>query len=132
MQSDGKICIALKRLEFLEVPYKIAVTNGSGIYHDKPGILENFDGNTIVFYGSSNSSVNGYQNNYEKVRIIKSWLTSDSESIEDECAEFNALWTDSNPHVTVYDYTVSAQKKIWLLLKGNERRLSNLNLILSN
>ena len=30
---------------------KIAVTQGTGIYHDKLGILEDFDGNTVVFYG---------------------------------------------------------------------------------
>ncbi len=29
---------------------KIAVTEGTGIYHDKLGILEDFDGNTVVFY----------------------------------------------------------------------------------
>lgn len=91
---------------------KIAVTNGSGIYHDKLGILEDFDGNTIVFYGSSNSSANGYRNNYEKVRVVKSWIASDLESIEDECKEFDSLWTDSNPHVKVYDYTVSARENI--------------------
>ena len=28
---------------------KIGVTRTSGIYHDKLGILEDFDGNTVVF-----------------------------------------------------------------------------------
>lgn len=30
---------------------KIAVTKETGIYHDKLGILEDFDGNIVVFYG---------------------------------------------------------------------------------
>ena len=44
---------------------KIAITDDTGIYHDKLGILKDFDGNTIVFYGSSNSSYSGYRTNYE-------------------------------------------------------------------
>ena len=91
---------------------KIAVTNGIGIYHDKLDIMEDFDGNTVVFYGSPNSSLGGYRNNYEKVRVVKSWVSSDAESIEDEKSEFDALWNDTNPDVTVYDYTVSAKLKI--------------------
>ena len=91
---------------------KIAVTAGVGIYHDKLGILDDFDGNTIVFYGSSNSSLAGYQNNYEKIRIVKSWNVSDLESIIDECNEFDALWNGTNPHVQTYDYTASAANNI--------------------
>lgn len=98
---------------------KIAVTNGTGIYHDKLGILDDFDGNTIVFYGSSNSSISGYQNNYEKIRIVKSWITSDLESIQDECGEFDKLWSGTNPHVTSYSYTKAAAQHV---LKVVEKR----------
>ena len=91
---------------------KIAVTEGTGIYHDKLGILEDFDGNTVVFYGSANSTASGYKNNYEKIRVVKSWIQADAESIEDEINEFDSLWNNTNPHVTVYDYTVSAQAQI--------------------
>lgn len=42
-----------------------SVKNDIGIYHDKLGILTDKEGNTIVFYGSANSSINAYQNNYE-------------------------------------------------------------------
>ena len=98
---------------------KIAVTNGTGIYHDKLGILDDFDGNTIVFYGSSNSSISGYQNNYEKIRVVKSWITSDIESIQDECDEFDKLWNGTNPHVTSYSYTKAAAQNI---LKVVEKR----------
>lgn len=115
--DDSKLQLLASLIANGTLDIKIAVTSGTGIYHDKLGILEDFDGNTIVFYGSSNSSLNGYQNNYEKVRIVKSWVLSDSESIDDECAEFDALWTDSNPHVKVYDYTVSAKENVLTVVK---------------
>ena len=91
---------------------KIAVTKGCGIYHDKLGIIHDQDGNTVIFYGSPNETGNGYENNYEKIRIVKSWVAADTESIDDEVSEFEALWNGTNPHVTVQDYTVSAHKNV--------------------
>lgn len=98
---------------------KLAVANSTGIYHDKLGILDDFDGNTIVFYGSSNSSISGYQNNYEKIRVVKSWIASDLDSVRDECDEFDKLWDGKNPHVTSYSYTKAAAQNV---LKVVERR----------
>lgn len=101
---------------------KIAVTQKSGIYHDKLGILEDFDGNTIVFYGSSNATAGGYKNNYEKIRVVKSWIQSDVESIEDEINEFDALWNNTNPHVTVYEYTTSAKEQILKVIEHRKKQ----------
>ncbi len=91
---------------------KIVVTKSTGIYHDKLGILEDFEGNTIVFYGSSNSSLSGYKENYEKIRVVKSWEGNNASSIDDEKAEFASLWNGTNPFVDVYSYKQSAQKRI--------------------
>ena len=44
--------------------FKVAtLRDKAGMYHDKLGILTDKDNNHIVFYGSANSSLNGYQNN---------------------------------------------------------------------
>lgn len=91
---------------------KIAVTKSNGIYHDKLGILEDFDKNKIVFYGSANESFNSYKNNYEKIRVIKSWNISDVDSIEDECKEFEKLWFGRNEFINVYEYKESAKANI--------------------
>lgn len=91
---------------------KIAVTESAGIYHDKLGILEDFNGNTVVFYGSANESSGGYQNNYEKIRVVKSWVVAEVESIKDECREFQSLWDGTNPFVKIYNYKESAKANI--------------------
>lgn len=91
---------------------KIAVTKTVGDYHDKLGILEDFEGNVVVFYGSSNSSLNGYRDNYEKIRVVKSWEESQKACIADERNEFESLWNRENPFVSVYDYKECAQKQI--------------------
>ncbi len=91
---------------------KIIVTQKTGMYHDKLGILEDIEGNLIVFYGSPNSSLNGYEKNYEKIRIVKSWLPGSEDVIKDEIDEFDHIWNGSNPYLQVYDYTESAKKAI--------------------
>lgn len=107
---------------FLDI--KIAVSNTDGIYHDKLGILEDEEGNKIAFYGSSNSSLNGYQKNYEKIRIARSWIPGEVESVEDEQNEFDALWSKTHPFVTVYDYKDNAKDNI---LQVIEKKKSNKN-----
>lgn len=91
---------------------KIAVTDGEGIYHDKLGILRDFEGNKIAFYGSSNSSYSGYRANYEKIRIAKDWVPGFEEIVADEEEEFDRLWSGNNDFVSVYDYTDTAEKKL--------------------
>ena len=110
--DDVKLRLLAALIANSTLDIKIAVTETMGIYHDKLGILEDFDGNTVVFYGSANSSQSGYQNNYEKIRVVKSWVLSDADSIADERKEFESLWNNTNQYVKVYDYTESAKAHI--------------------
>lgn len=89
-----------------------ALKNEIGIYHDKLGILTDKDDNSIVFYGSANSTINGYQNNYEKVRVVRSWVGGESESVADEIVEFDRLWKNQNEFVDVYNFMDSVKKSI--------------------
>lgn len=99
---------------------KIAVTERLGIYHDKLGILTDFEGNTIAFFGSPNETYSGYKENYEKIRLLRSWRESDQEGIDDECQEFDSLWNGTNPYLSVYDYTASARKNILTVISQRE------------
>lgn len=112
-----QLLVALIANETLDI--KIAVTESIGIYHDKFGILEDFDGNLIVFYGSANASLSGYKENYEKIRIVKSWDLLSKDSINDEYQEFENLWNGKNEFVKIYDYKESAKNDI---LKVIEKR----------
>lgn len=115
--EDSKLELLVELIAQGTLDIKIALTETSGIYHDKLGILEDFDGDVVVFYGSPNSSLNGYQNNYEKIRTVKSWVTSDQESIEDEREEFRSLWNGTNPFVKVYTYRESARANLLSILE---------------
>lgn len=117
--DDAKLQLLVALIANSTLDIKIAVTQTVGIYHDKLGILEDFDGNTIVFYGSANESLGGYKDNYEKIRVVKSWVGTDTASIKDECREFESLWEGTNRFVKIYNYKDSAKANI---LKIIERR----------
>lgn len=110
--EDNKLTLLAELIAKDILDIKIVITKDVGDYHDKLGILEDKDGNRVVFYGSSNSSANGYKNNYEKVRVVKSWIPGESESVLDEVEEFDRLWNDQNEFVEVYEFKESAQKSI--------------------
>lgn len=117
--DDSRLALLAELIARGVLDIKIAVTNTLGDYHDKLGILEDFDGNKVVFYGSANSSKNGYRDNYDKIRVVKSWIDGQKDSVDDEVEEFDSLWDGTNKFVDVYEYKESARKH---LLQVMERR----------
>ena len=125
---DDDIVMLAKMVAANVLDFMIAVTDtkdGDGMYHDKLGILEDFDGNRIVFYGSPNSSHGGYKANYEKIRISRSWIPGQLEAVIDEENEFDSLWNRYNEEVTMYDFMESVKKKIFIVVerKGLKDRI---------
>ena len=125
--DDDKLQLLVSLIATGVLDIKIAVTSSVGIYHDKLGILEDPSGDTIAFFGSANSSLNAYQNNYEKIRVVKSWIDSDRGRVDDEKAEFEALWNGTNPFVSTYTYTDSAKNNILHVLEKRKSALSTKN-----
>ena len=118
--DDDRLKLLVSLIANGTLDIKIAVTNSVGIYHDKLGILEDFDGDVVAFFGSANSSINGYQDNYEKIRVVKSWVAPEQASVADERREFDALWNDTNPYIRVYGYTESARKQILRIIDNRK------------
>lgn len=118
--DDAKLKLLAALIAKGTMDIKIAVTETAGIYHDKLGIAEDACGDVVVFYGSANASMNGYQNNYEKIRVVKSWIHAESESVQDEKEEFRSLWEGINPFVKVYDYKESAKANILRVLASRQ------------
>lgn len=98
--DNAKILYLLIKEEIVDI--KIVLKQG-GMYHDKLAILEDFSGNAIACVGSNNESANGYNSNYEKIRVYKSWLDYDGR-IHDETSEFNSIWDNKNEELQVYDF----------------------------
>lgn len=106
--ENAKILYLLIKEGILDI--KIVLKNG-GIYHDKLALLEDFSGNTIACVGSNNESEGGYHDNYEKIRVYKSWTDLEGR-IEDETSEFESIWSNTNNELEVFDFTEALKKEV--------------------
>ncbi len=125
--NDSRLALLAELIARGVLDIRIAVTKTLGDYHDKLGILEDFDGNKVAFYGSANSSKNGYRDNYDKIRVVKSWIDGQKDSVDDEVEEFDSLWNGTNKFVEVYEYKESARKHLLQVMerRSNSRKQGN-------
>ena len=103
-----EILYELIKNEILDV--KIVLKN-NGMYHDKLALLEDFSGDVLAFVGSANESANGYNNNYEKIRLYKSWTDLENR-ISDETKEFDSIWNNDNEYLKIYNFMDVIENKV--------------------
>ena len=106
--DNAKMLYSLVKEGIVDV--KIVVRR-NGIYHDKLALLEDFDGNIIACVGSNNETASGYNNNYEKTRVYKSWCDFEGR-IQDETSEFNSIWEDNNSELIVFSFMDAFQHEL--------------------
>lgn len=78
---------------------KIAYTKNSSLYHEKFGIFHDEYGNKVAFSGSANETVGGLKENFEKIDVF--FKDYDQERINDMVNDFENLWDDTTPGLTV-------------------------------
>jgi len=106
---------------------KIAFTK-NGMYHEKLGIVEDTEGNKIVFTGSANESANALLSNYEAIDVFCSWK-GDDERISDKIKRFESIWNDNENNLQIInadevsDFIVQKYKKGEMDLKIDEEFL---------
>ena len=87
---------------------KIAFTedvNGIGMYHEKMGIIEDYEGNKIAFSGSNNESSAAMSINYETMDVFKNWdNSSDSDRIITKEKAFESIWNNVEPNIEVLEF----------------------------
>lgn len=77
--------------------------NGMGIYHDKTAIVTDSSGNKISFFGSANETRNALVENYEVIRVVKSWNDLEGR-IEAEESLFESIWEDREPGLSSFEF----------------------------
>ena len=94
---------------------KVAVTEVGGkigMYHEKIGIFYDKEGNKIAFTGSLNESLNAYLNNFESIRVYRSWEGEDEDCFDIEY-DFNNLWNDTTKKVKIISFPLAAKEKLF-------------------
>ncbi len=94
--------IAEKCLDFKIV--EPLLNKGSGMYHEKVGLIEDKYGNIVAFSGSMNESSNSVENNYESFDVFCSWKNMDKDRVKNKVDAFTRLWEDRESNVKVYDF----------------------------
>ena len=104
--ANAKMLYMLVKESIVDV--KIVVHN-NGMYHDKLALLEDYEGNVVACVGSNNETGSGYNYNYEKIRVYKSWYDTEGR-IADEMSEFESIWKNENSELIVYDFMAAFEK----------------------
>lgn len=94
------------------IEIKIAYLPDGGLYHEKIGILEDFDGEDILFIGSQNETYNGYKKNAETLTVIKSWVDG-LEEINEQKFYFEKLWNNLEESIKVFDLPDAAINRLF-------------------
>lgn len=108
--AEGRLDI---KLAFVEQAGRI------GIYHEKIGIFRDSLGDLVSFTGSSNETYGGLMANFESVEVYRGWVAGDSARALRLEADFQALWANQTPNLTVERFSDVARDRLMKL--GNDR-----------
>ena len=89
---------------FLEIKVAFTLDYGSGMYHEKKGIIYDADGNRIAFIGSMNETTNAFYNNYESIAVFNSLDPNDVDRIKEFDDDFDSLWESHEKNVKVIEF----------------------------
>lgn len=81
---------------------KIAFTE-SGMYHEKLGIIEDSEGNSVVFSGSMNESATAIESSYETIDVYRSWDDPD-QRVPGKVEAFNLIWDGKENNLTTMSF----------------------------
>ncbi|WP_200862907.1 DEAD/DEAH box helicase family protein [Amycolatopsis orientalis] len=90
-----------------------------GIYHEKIGIFRDDLGDLVGFTGSSNETYGGLMANFESVEVYCGWVAGDSARALRLEADFQALWANQTPNLSVEPFPDVARER--LIKLGNDR-----------
>ncbi len=89
---------------YLEIRIAVPLKNDGSpeesdrIFHEKVGIFTNANGDQLVFHGSNNESIGGWEANIESFHVFLSWDGGrDLERVQEELLRFEQLWNNIMP-----------------------------------
>lgn len=103
-------------------------SNKHGIFHQKIGILEDFDGNQISFSGSINETAFAWNQNVEEFKIFRGWIDDEKKYLMKDLEKFEKYWNGNTNRVKIMDIPDAVRERI---LRLAPKDISELNLTLS-
>lgn len=106
----------------IKIAYK-----SNGLYHEKLGLMTDFEGNYIAMEGSNNETTSAQLTNYESFKVFPSWVEGISEYAKDTRIHFSKLWNSEIHSLTVIDLPLAIEQKIISTYKTSENLESSIN-----
>ncbi|MFW5927584.1 MAG: helicase-related protein, partial [Thermoplasmatota archaeon] len=107
--------------DYLEI--KICDVSRGGLFHPKVGILEDEQGNTVVFSGSVNESKQAWERNIEDIDVFSSWKVGHQNFMDPKIRHFEELWKDDLEITKTYDVPEAIKKDIIKTRPSDYQRL---------
>lgn len=97
---------------FLEIKVAFTLDLGSGMYHEKKGIIYDGAGNRIAFIGSMNETTNAFYNNFESIAVFSSLNPNDVDRVKDFDEDFDRLWESHEKNVKVIEFPKVVKERL--------------------
>jgi superfamily II DNA or RNA helicase len=98
--------VAKKTLEL-----KIAITE-KGMFHQKVGILQDAEGNSISFSGSDNETAAGWMLNVEEFKVFRSWNEDEIKYLHADVSSFGKFWNKETKRTKIIDLPDAVKEKL--------------------
>lgn len=103
----------------LRIKLAVIPSDKTGIFHEKIGIIRDFDGNLLSFSGSVNETGSGWLNNVEEFKVFRSWVAEENEYLSIDSQKFTKYWNGLIQNFRVIDLP-EAIKEHFLKIKPED------------
>lgn len=107
------------------IPLDADTISRKGIFHQKVGILQDKDGNSISFSGSINETAAAWIHNIEEFKVFRSWEEGEHEYLQSDCNKFEKYWNGSGKNVKVMNIPDAVKER---LIEFAPKEITDLNL----
>ena len=110
---DLNITELQKIVNDFKLEIKIAIPNSEyvdGIFEERMGIFRDTNDDIVAFSGTSNSTFDAENRNFESIDVFTSW--DDKSRVETKINNFEKLWNDETKYVQVYDLIFAERKNL--------------------
>ena len=101
---DDKIQHLESKIRDYKLEVKVAIPNSEyvdGVFEERLGIFRDTNDDVVAFSGTSNTTFDAENRNFESVDVFTSW--DDKSRVEQKIRNFEDLWTNKTNYVQVYD-----------------------------
>ncbi len=111
--------------EKLRIKIAIIPESKSAIFHEKIGILQDSNNDTIAFSGSINESIGGWLNNIEEFKLFRSWIPEERSYLTNDMSKFDNYWNNKSRNFTVINLPDAIKQRI-ITIKPTDKEYTEL------